>query len=255
MSSPQKENGYTAIANELLLAIISTDIKLSGSDFRVLLFIANQTYGYNHKKWRMSATYISNATGLSVRQVRRSISYLIECSLITVYETEKSANVIGINKDYKRWSNGDNSVTVTELSPCQTCPQNSDNLVTVDGDNLVTQNNKDRTRKNNNKEYCACAFFDQLWNEYPNKKGKARVSKKSMEAMNKIGYEEMHRALERYKAEKPDWQQWQNGSTFFNSGYVDYLDATYTATAEVETEEHNGKHNDDLQQWCTDGLI
>lgn len=237
MASPQKENGYTAIANELLLAIISTDIKLSGSDFRVFLFVANQTYGYNHKKWRMSATYISNATGLSVRQVRRSLSYLIECKLITVYEREKTANVIGINKDYRNWSNGDNIVTVSNLSRCQTCPQNGDNPVTVDGDNLVTQNNKDRTIKINKKEYCACAFFESLWNEYPNKKGKARVSKKSMEAINKIGYEEMHRALERYKADKPEWQQWQHGSTFFNSGYLDYLDAAYLAEAEQTKKE------------------
>ena len=251
MASPQKENGYTAIANELLLAIVSTNLKLNGSDFRVLLFIANQTYGYNHKKWRMSATYISNATGLSVRQVRRSISYLIECGLITVYEREKTANVIGINKDYKSWSNGDNPVTVSDLSRCQTCPSNGDNPVTGNGDNPVTQNNKDRTRKINKKEYCACAFFERLWEEYPNKKGKAKVSKKSMEAMNKIGYEEMHLALERYKASKPDWQQWQNGSTFFNSGYLDYLDNA----AETEGKDNGTDKDAGIRKWCCDGII
>ena len=26
-----------------------------------------------------------------------------------------------------------------------------------------------------------------------------------------------------YYKRGPDWQQWQNGSTFFNGGYLDYL--------------------------------
>ena len=45
-----------------------------------------------------------------------------------------------------------------------------------------------------------------------------------------VGYDELCRAIERYKAElekDSDWRKPQNGSTFFNSGYVDYLDANY----------------------------
>lgn len=45
----------------------------------------------------------------------------------------------------------------------------------------------------------------------------------------KIGYDEMVRAIERYKqyVESVDYLQYQNGSTFFNSGYIDYLDKNY----------------------------
>ena len=42
----------------------------------------------------------------------------------------------------------------------------------------------------------------------------------------------MTRAIDRYKAELEkdnDWRKPQNGSTFFNSGYIDYLDANYEA--------------------------
>ena len=48
--------------------------------------------------------------------------------------------------------------------------------------------------------------------------------------MLKIGEEELLRAIERYKTElekDAEWRKPQNGSTFFNSGYVDYLDENY----------------------------
>ena len=40
----------------------------------------------------------------------------------------------------------------------------------------------------------------------------------------------MKRAIERYSAENvnTDMQYWKYGSTFFNSGYIDYLDENYT---------------------------
>ena len=41
----------------------------------------------------------------------------------------------------------------------------------------------------------------------------------------------MLRAIRRYLADlkKDEWRKPQNGSTFFNSGYVDYLDENYQA--------------------------
>lgn len=99
-----------------------------------------------------------------------------------------------------------------------------DKVVTIPPDRSVTQNKKERQERENKKELCACPFFETLWEEYPNKKGKAKVTQKAMGEMNRLGYARMHRALERYRTEKPEWQHWQNGSTFFNGGYLDYLD-------------------------------
>jgi predicted phage replisome organizer len=74
------------------------------------------------------------------------------------------------------------------------------------------------------------AFFEQVWNLYPNKKGKGQISDSKKKILCKIGKDELSRAIERYKTElqKDDWRKPQNGSTFFNSGYVDYLDANYS---------------------------
>lgn len=73
-------------------------------------------------------------------------------------------------------------------------------------------------------------FFETLWKEYPKKKGKGEVSKTQKTKLYKIGLDEMLRTIERYKRDiaGTDIQYVKNGSTFFNSGYVDYLDVNYT---------------------------
>jgi hypothetical protein len=80
-------------------------------------------------------------------------------------------------------------------------------------------------KEENRKEYSA--FFESIWQLYPLKKGKGQVSDTQKEKLYKIGFEEFSRCIERYKKTKPDWQAYQNGSTFLNSGYVDYLDKNY----------------------------
>ena len=72
-------------------------------------------------------------------------------------------------------------------------------------------------------------LFERLWSLYPNKKGKRQVSDTAKKKLLKIGQEELERAIQRYKTEleKEDWRKPQYGRAFFNSGYVDYLDANY----------------------------
>jgi len=70
-------------------------------------------------------------------------------------------------------------------------------------------------------------FYENIWNLYPNKKGKNQVKAKQKKELFKIGFEVISRCIERYKKDKESWREWQNGSTFFNSGYIDYLDENY----------------------------
>ena len=65
---------------------------------------------------------------------------------------------------------------------------------------------------------------------YPNKKGKAQVSETQKKRLLTIGESALVKAIERYKTallQDGGWRKPQNGSTFFNSGYVDYLDENY----------------------------
>ena len=73
------------------------------------------------------------------------------------------------------------------------------------------------------------ALFERLWELYPNKKGKARVSDKTKRELYKHGEEQIKRCIDRYLdgLRVDEWRKPQNGSTFFMSGYVDYLDENY----------------------------
>ena len=75
----------------------------------------------------------------------------------------------------------------------------------------------------------AVALFERLWKLYPVKKGKGQISDAKKMKLLEIGFDEMARAIDRYISyvKSIDYLQYQNGSTFFNSGYVDYLDANY----------------------------
>lgn len=115
-------------------------------------------------------------------------------------------------------------------------------------------NNKSINNKSiNNKNIKQCApdnaprtskaaindFFESIWKLYPSKKGKGQISDSKKKVLYNIGYEELSRAIERYKAglARDEWRKPQNGSTFFNSGYIDYLDANYSEPEQQEPEE------------------
>lgn len=90
----------------------------------------------------------------------------------------------------------------------------------------------------------ADALLDRLWVLYPVKKGKGQISAARRKKLLKIGYDEMARAIERYKryVESVDYLHYQNGGTFFNGGYVDYLDANYDPKSELEAKSNQKKN-------------
>lgn len=97
-----------------------------------------------------------------------------------------------------------------------------------DIDNNIVQKKASKTEVND--------FFEHLWYLYPNKKGKGQVSDSKRKALFLIGTEEMERAINRYlkDLEKDTWRKAQNGSTFFNSGYIDYLDKNYSPSERTD---------------------
>lgn len=73
------------------------------------------------------------------------------------------------------------------------------------------------------------SFFESIWKMYPNKKGKGQVSDAKKKILFDLGFNKISTAINRYLDElnKDSWRKVQNGSTFFNSGYIDYLDENY----------------------------
>lgn len=111
------------------------------------------------------------------------------------------------------------------------------------------QSREKKSREENKNNMCkadASALFEKLWQMYPVKKGKGQVSDTGKMKLLKIGFDEMTRAVERYKSELEkdrDWRKPQNGSTFFNSGYLDYLDASYVPDKRMKTPVKNSFNN------------
>lgn len=101
--------------------------------------------------------------------------------------------------------------------------------VISDVGNGQSKEKKSREEKNTMCKADALALFERLWKMYPVKKGKGQVSDTQKMKLLKIGFDEMARAIDRYKryVDDIDYLHYKNGSTFFNSGYVDYLDANY----------------------------
>lgn len=156
----------------------------------------------------------------AVLKTRRSKTVFRELWLLDDSECEGLV-FVPLNKDvqainnYLQTSNTDMSATNSSVVECSV-PNDKNTMCKAD----------------------ALALFERLWQQYPNKKGKGQVSNTQKMKLRQIGFDEMSRAIERYKTElekDKDWRKPQNGSTFFNSGYVDYLDANYVPGQKQES--------------------
>lgn len=125
---------------------------------------------------------------------------------------------------------------------------NGRNLV-QDNDEPHEQQHSQRAERQKVKQEAA-QLFEKLWEQYPCKRGKAKVSDSARLKMLKAGAEQMQRALSRYlhDLERESWRKPQNGSTFFTSGYIDYLDSNYAPAPEQPKSRAAGNKFNNFQQ-------
>lgn len=147
----------------------------------------------------------------------------------------------------QQMSNKNRLVTINNWSRYQEDEQQDEQQVNINCTTSERQlnTNKNVINKECNKDNTLDEFFDKLWSIYPRKVGKGKVSVSKKKKLYSIGYDELERCVERYtrriEMERIDNQFVMHGSTFFNSGYVDYLDKNYKAEQQplpfTETEE------------------
>lgn len=126
-------------------------------------------------------------------------------------------------------------------------------------DEKVKDNNTFNNTTNNTKEYSS--HFEELWKMYPAKKGKGRISDSKKKELFKLG-DELKRCITRYTDEVEKKRlngfkelQYQNGSTFFNSGYIDYLDENYKEMgADGEYRGHDSKDEYNKLGWTFEDM-
>lgn len=111
--------------------------------------------------------------------------------------------------------------------------QNSIDKISIDKDSI----DKDSIEINNSCSSVdvASEFFEKIWKEYPNKKGKTQVKASHKKALFKIGYERLVKAIQKYDDGVKDKQYLMYGGRFFTTGYLDYIDEE----SEVVKDERN----------------
>lgn len=100
LASPQKENGYVPIANEIIEHLAR--FLINGETMRVLWVIFRKTYGFNKKEDAISLSQFVEATGMKKPEVCRALRKLESMKIIG-----KTANAVANKyvfiKNYDLW--------------------------------------------------------------------------------------------------------------------------------------------------------
>jgi len=98
--TPQLENGYVKIANEIMDAL--SKYRIPGEQMQCLLFLLRKTYGYNKLCDRISNSQYVVATGIKKPNVNRALNGLIEKNIVIKKDNEYIPTY-QFNKNYKTW--------------------------------------------------------------------------------------------------------------------------------------------------------
>jgi len=104
VANPQKENGYTALANEILDALIK--VPLLGSEMQVCLFVIRKTYGFNKKEDAISITQLERAVQRSRPTIVKALKNLQLVNILKLVKkgnSKTSSNIYCLNKNYDEW--------------------------------------------------------------------------------------------------------------------------------------------------------
>jgi phage replication O-like protein O len=178
MARPQRENGFTGIAHEIIEN--AARFSFNGSQFSILLIVWRFTYGFNRKSHAFAVSFLSEATGLNARAVKRELAALIDGKVLMVVKeaTNKASRELAFNKDYEAWKvekRGDNMRQMDMFEVTNPTPQKQSR-----GDKSDTQ---DRY-KDLKKDIKDNTVFDDFYKAYP-RKIKKEAAKKAWDKLVK----------------------------------------------------------------------
>jgi phage replication O-like protein O len=111
VKTPQLENGYTRIANEIMEALIK--YRIPGEQMQCLLLIIRKTYGFN-KLWdAISNSQFVEFTGLNKSNICRAVRALINKNIV-VKKDNKYVSSYCFNKRYDTWKGLSKKTTVVK---------------------------------------------------------------------------------------------------------------------------------------------
>ena len=193
---------------------------------------ANKKHFYDGKYWTYN----------SARAFTELFPYFNQIKISRLISKMKDENLIYVGNFNKNNYDRTNWYAVNE-ELIQSILQNS----TIDGiqndnihlSNLINGNIKNdqpipdiNTDSKQNKKHSEIEdFFERIWRLYPRKEGKGSISLNQKKKLYDIGIEHMTRVIERYndkiRKENIEKKYIKQGSTFFKTGYIDYLDENF----------------------------
>lgn len=235
------------------IRLIQAEFGLKG--FAIVVKLYQKIYGEfgYYCEWNEDSLLLfMSENGVSSRDEKNLISEIVAACIRRNIFSEKIfvkygvLTSVGVQKRYLRAVSKREEVELKKEYLLISVGENNKNIVVnsiSDGNNSISDGRNAQRRVEKSREdiktLCkadAVALFERLWKLYPVKKGKGKISDAKKMKLLEIGYDEMARAIERYTSyvKSIDYLQYQNGSTFFNSGYVDYLDANYTPDSQMK---------------------
>ena len=220
MASPQREHGYTAIANEIMDAL--SKYRIPGEKRQVLDYILRMTYGYNRKQITVSYSKISIATHLHRQAVKRSVSWLKDNLVLKIVpagtkNSTRIAQTFVFNKDYEEWKQIEKKKSGNKNSTSFGNKNSTRDPITP----IIVKTKKKSDFLN----------FDLFWENYPIKVGKkkARQTWDKLKKKNELpAIDKIIKAIKNQKAEKEYLQsqnkfcpEWKHPTTWLNNGCWD----------------------------------
>ena len=95
MASPQLENGYTRIADEILESLAT--VKMSGAEWQFIIALLRKTYGFNKKEDWITNSQICEMVCLPKERVSEAKKKILERNII-----DECGNKIAYQKDYEK---------------------------------------------------------------------------------------------------------------------------------------------------------
>jgi phage replication O-like protein O len=188
LESPQLENGFIKIANELWDALCRT--RIPGEERQVLDVIFRKTYGFNKKSDSIPLSQFEAATGLTRNNVCASIKQLEQKGFISLNKETGKVTTYRINKNYSQW-----------LPVSKKRRLNKESLQKENLPVSKKRHSKDITKDNNH----LVPDFEFFYLEYPRKKNRGQAEKAWLKLKpSQELLQEMLAALE-WQRVQPDW--------------------------------------------------
>lgn len=207
---------------------------------------------------------LSDLLGISEKTVERYRNNLLKYNLLK-WTRQGRGNpnrlyigkpVYSTNDTFKNRQNDRSRTDKMSVQEQTKCPSNDTKYSETEfsdlKDNVQTRSEQGLEDKKDLKSYDV--LFNALWKKYPSKKGKARVSVKTKKEIEKIGEEEFLKILDRYLEYVSNQRatgfnlNFQNGSTFFNGGYLDYLEDSESKEGNSNVKKYDANNHEFKKQ-------